>query len=565
MTIYNVKDFGAVGNGTTDDRLAIQAAVNAAREDGGGEVYIPPGVYAVTGQFVDGKPKPTLGCIQLYDNITVTGAGMGESVVKVKNGWNGDITGIFRTPYGIENHDVTVQGLTLDGNRANTTGDIIGWFNGVKPGAPGTDTNITLDYVEIMNCETYGFDPHERTTNLVITNSISHDNGLDGFTLDFQIDGRVNDNIAYNNGRHGFNVVTSTYDLEMTGNIAYGNGGNGITVQRGSEDIAVPKNILIQGGRYYDNGKDGIQINKADLVLIDAVDIYGNAQRGVRIMGSVGSTVQNSTIHDNSQSKDAGYDEIYIQSYDDREGDSGRIYVTKDTLISNNSIFDTGSVNANYGIREANDGTDYTTLQDNTITGTNNDILLFGSHSTDGDTGSPPPDDIEGTSGADTMTGTDSNDVMWGLGGNDQLTAKSGDDTLYGGDGADKLYGNAGKDVLYGGSGDDSLNGGSGDDKLYGDAGNDRLIGEKGNDLLTGGAGKDKFQFAGEFGLDIVADFIQGSDRLSISALLADNFGEFQDHVTVSNGKTVITFGTNVVELAGFTNTLTSADVIFYS
>ena len=43
----NVKDFGAVGDGVTDDTTAIQAAIDAVSNNGGGEVYIPNGVYAV--------------------------------------------------------------------------------------------------------------------------------------------------------------------------------------------------------------------------------------------------------------------------------------------------------------------------------------------------------------------------------------------------------------------------------------------------------------------------------------------------------------------------------------
>ena len=39
--IYNVRDFGAKGNGTADDRFAIQAAVDAAFKAGGGTVYLP--------------------------------------------------------------------------------------------------------------------------------------------------------------------------------------------------------------------------------------------------------------------------------------------------------------------------------------------------------------------------------------------------------------------------------------------------------------------------------------------------------------------------------------------
>ena len=47
--LFNVKDFGARGDGTTDDWAAIQAAINAASTDVslGGSVYVPKGIYRV--------------------------------------------------------------------------------------------------------------------------------------------------------------------------------------------------------------------------------------------------------------------------------------------------------------------------------------------------------------------------------------------------------------------------------------------------------------------------------------------------------------------------------------
>lgn len=45
---YVVKDFGAVGDGATDDTAAIQAAVDACDAAGGGVVFFPPGTYNVT-------------------------------------------------------------------------------------------------------------------------------------------------------------------------------------------------------------------------------------------------------------------------------------------------------------------------------------------------------------------------------------------------------------------------------------------------------------------------------------------------------------------------------------
>ncbi|MBP3360836.1 MAG: hypothetical protein J6N52_08290 [Clostridia bacterium] len=48
----NVKDFGAVGDGVTDDYPAIQAAIEKVNDFGGGIVYIPDGVYRCDGNIV---------------------------------------------------------------------------------------------------------------------------------------------------------------------------------------------------------------------------------------------------------------------------------------------------------------------------------------------------------------------------------------------------------------------------------------------------------------------------------------------------------------------------------
>lgn len=46
--VYNVKAYGAKGDGAVDDTKAVQAAVNAANADGASLVFFPPGMYKVT-------------------------------------------------------------------------------------------------------------------------------------------------------------------------------------------------------------------------------------------------------------------------------------------------------------------------------------------------------------------------------------------------------------------------------------------------------------------------------------------------------------------------------------
>src|SRR5262249_17284297 len=69
--IANVKEYGAKGDGTTDDTEAIQAAIQA-----GQVILFPPGTYMITGDLVINKP-----------NVTLLGLGMGVSTIRSKTLW----------------------------------------------------------------------------------------------------------------------------------------------------------------------------------------------------------------------------------------------------------------------------------------------------------------------------------------------------------------------------------------------------------------------------------------------------------------------------------------------
>ncbi len=118
--VFNVKDFGAVGDGAADDTAAIQACVDAAMDApvtvgiAGGDIYFPPGQYQISDAIV-------------FDRFTgiIRGAGAGtppdwvggqsshNSVIE----WAGDnATPMFLL---LDSRHVTIEELRFQGNETN--------------------------------------------------------------------------------------------------------------------------------------------------------------------------------------------------------------------------------------------------------------------------------------------------------------------------------------------------------------------------------------------------------------------------------------------------------------
>lgn len=150
---FDVRDFGAIGDGLADDTLAIQAAINRAVNSNGGTVYLPSGVYIVQPQ----KPRQAAVHDVVDDGHALTihgsgvrllGAGSNKSVVKFR-AYGGDDpsrswqivggyvwrgAGIFITGGSTADDargDVVIERLGLDGG-AEYTG------NSVLPANPAT-------------------------------------------------------------------------------------------------------------------------------------------------------------------------------------------------------------------------------------------------------------------------------------------------------------------------------------------------------------------------------------------------------------------------------------------
>jgi glycosyl hydrolase family 28 len=110
--VYNVRDFGAKGDGTTLDTAAVQSAIDACAGDNGGTVLVPAGNFVV-------------GTLELKSNVTLHLAAQGRLLgsgaaehYKAGNGippGNGNV--VLISAANAEN--VTIEGPgTIDGNGA---------------------------------------------------------------------------------------------------------------------------------------------------------------------------------------------------------------------------------------------------------------------------------------------------------------------------------------------------------------------------------------------------------------------------------------------------------------
>lgn len=587
---------------------AIQSALDAVAGHAGAAVTLSAGTFTITG-----TGKAADGALRVGSETTLSGVGMGQTVLKLADGATG-VTGMIRTDSGSTLPDgsfattsnVTIHDLTLDGNKAHTTGSTDGFYCGPKPGTAQADTNITLDHVEIANVSRYGFDPHEQTVGLTIINSVAHDNGVDGFTLDFCSNALIANNLAYNNGRHGFNIVTGSHDVTLLNNDAHDNGGAGITVQTGDNEIREWTHaITIIGGHLVHNGGDGIDVHQASDVSISGVAIADNGADGISLAG-----VENVDVHGNAiTAVHVGHQAIQVAGYLQDFGDTDSL---NDQYIGTHGVTVDGMAQADIGVPAGATAWSYhITAGDDSITGSSGkDVIAAGSGN----------DTVNGAGGDDMLYGNDGNDVLDGGAGNDKLSGGAGDDVFKVGLGLDTVDGGAGFDTidfskfsgavsvdltagtaatiaaspvllatlgsveavvgssyndtifgdakankLDGGGGYDRLEGGAGNDTLLGGAGNDTLVGGSGNDVLTGGSGSDRLVFAAGFGTDTVTDFTRGQDKIDLGAIAGITSISQLIFAQSAAGADVAVGGDHIVLQGVQASALTTSDFILHA
>lgn len=280
----SVKDFGATGDGTTDDTTAIQNALNAGT---GRSVYFPAGTYRFSSTLLV-KTKTTL-----------IGEGMNKSILKLTSGFgagttairNDIITGTVDVYYDT---DLEFYGLTFDGNNNSTrTGELV---------AIAKVRNVTFSNCGFQN-HTYIALALTANSNMVVTECYFTNNGRPipstvsapalwtaATVLGTPYDVRVENNFFYDNNWSAAYFMPTRGSF--TNNNCLSNGESTIFCNNTGSYLRIENNTIDGTTRSNISGS-GIECG-APYTIITGNTIVGCAAEGIAL-----TDVQNVTIADN--------------------------------------------------------------------------------------------------------------------------------------------------------------------------------------------------------------------------------------------------------------------------
>ena len=297
----SVKDFGAIGDGATDDTVSIQAAIDSLSPFGG-TVYFPTGIYAVSDA---GASR----CLFIEYPVSLLGEGANYSAIKPLDTVASTVNTIVISPnVGYALDFLTIEGLFL-GNPSNAT----------RKGATGIvlDTtttgqflpNFTLTKTYIAGGDTgYGL-LHNSANNItgslyessIINNTIKSGIKLNDSGDSIQIYNNIlsGDNI----GVEASQIVGASLLSIIDNNIT--NDGGAIKVNRALRTHIMRNNIEnLRAGATAQNNGAVININNANgtgtagVISQNLVSIFGasDATTLVRLREERGTLVQDNTF-----------------------------------------------------------------------------------------------------------------------------------------------------------------------------------------------------------------------------------------------------------------------------
>lgn len=333
---FDVRAYGAAGDGVADDTSAIQSAINAA---GAGEVFFPNGTYRITSQLNVTTPGIHLRGTGYGSFITATASGVS---LLVMDGADRAIVSDLRLAAATTAHvirmgnttgcnDVVLRGLILEGGERGITasnGSARGRITGCHL------SGYAVDGIHIADSTSSGWQIHNNTLvdgcinvptpgvtigaaimlstsndhlvsdNLVQDNGIGSPAGGAGIYMNNSSHNIIRGNRCKRNGKTGsdFNgqgilaAGASSINNVISGNICDGNAAEGITSYSGARD-----NIIV-GNQCRGNGMNQIEVFDADATNIvsgNIADGEGGGINGIYIGSSAGLGTRRSVVQGN--------------------------------------------------------------------------------------------------------------------------------------------------------------------------------------------------------------------------------------------------------------------------
>lgn len=281
----NVKNFGAVGDGSTDDTAAIQAAIDACAAAGGGTVLIPPGTYQLTAQQ-SSFDAGVWAALFVSGYVTVRGGGMQATTLRLADDGGDNCSVILNAAANIANGD---QGIVLA--EFSVTDDA-----GTAHDHTGVSFLRASDcYVERLFI--YGFKssgPETFALEFALSADMhARDCVADGNISGFSADGSLNvgwtDCVARNGTGNGF-THNGCDGVTLEGCVSYGNGTDGFNSET---SIGVMYSACSAGGKNETGGEAG---------GIPDTTSLGNTNNGFTINGSTNVRVDTCSARHNGGS-----------------------------------------------------------------------------------------------------------------------------------------------------------------------------------------------------------------------------------------------------------------------
>lgn len=265
---FNVKDYGAKGDGSTNDTAAVQAAADAASAAGGGLVYAPAGTFMVDPIF-------------FAQGVSLEGAGSQVTIFKRRPATTDNATHSvgalnWHGTSGARLQRFSIRGVTADGNRSNIT------F--------GTGALVDNEAFSLIYCN-----------NFFIEDCRGNNAPGEGFDMDYCINGTLIGCSAYDNGGNGFHASLDSTQIKLIANYAYGNGlvydRSGFDQYSSAQNCVYIGNVS-EGNRYRNYNIDGSG------AIVSGNKSLGSPQTADVFTGAIGSSIIASTKKLSNSSKE---------------------------------------------------------------------------------------------------------------------------------------------------------------------------------------------------------------------------------------------------------------------